>query len=285
MKKLVAFILVLALCLSLCTVTAFADTIDSLTLGYSQKNYKTGSIAWEDSNDLGNRQCTVFLWGGGNKLYTLQLDGNYYDITGDEPELIDISKIDLSIVDTAQYIIYFNLKNTGKTFDNDFSLTINDTNIEEENKKDEIFEQAIQGYHINNNRDQLTISLIENIENESPTKIWDYETLAKGAAIAAGITVVAVGTIHTVKAIKNYKAEKAAAAEAAKLAEMPMVAFGDSGDAVMTLQSELNAQGYACGEADGVFGQNTLNAVIAFQTAKGLTADGVVGAQTWGALL
>ena len=107
----------------------------------------------------------------------------------------------------------------------------------------------------------------------------------KPLLIAAGITVVAVGTIHTVKAIKNYKAEKAAAAEAAKLAEMPMVRMGDSCDAVMTLQTELNAQGYACGEVDGVFGQNTLNAVMAFQTAKGLTADGVVGAQTWGALL
>ena len=114
---------------------------------------------------------------------------------------------------------------------------------------------------------------------------WDYETLAKGAAIAAGITVVTVGTIHTVKAIKNYKAEKAAAAEAVKAVEMPMVAFGDSGDAVTTLQTELNAQGYACGEADGVFGQNTLNAVIAFQTAKGLAADGIVGELTWGALL
>ena len=107
----------------------------------------------------------------------------------------------------------------------------------------------------------------------------------KPLLIAAGITAATVGTIHTVKAIKNYKAEKAAAAEAAKLAEMPMVRMGDSGDAVMTLQTELNAQGYNCGEADGVFGQNTLNAVIAFQTAKGLTADGVVGAQTWGALL
>ena len=97
--------------------------------------------------------------------------------------------------------------------------------------------------------------------------------------------MVTVGTIHTVKAIKNYKAEKAAAAEEAKLAEMPMVAFGDSGDAVTTLQTELNAQGYDCGEVDGIFGQNTLNAVIAFQTANGLTADGIVGELTWGALL
>lgn len=113
----------------------------------------------------------------------------------------------------------------------------------------------------------------------------NWKKLAKGVAITAGITVVTVGTIHTVKAIKNYKAEKAAAAEAAKLAEMPMVRMGDSGDAVMTLQTELNAQGYNCGEVDGVFGQNTLNAVIAFQTAKGLTADGVVGKLTWTELL
>ena len=71
----------------------------------------------------------------------------------------------------------------------------------------------------------------------------------------------------------------------AQAAEMPTVSVGDSNDAVKTLQTELNAQGYDCGEADGVFGQNTLNAVIAFQTANGLDADGVVGAQTWGALL
>lgn len=63
------------------------------------------------------------------------------------------------------------------------------------------------------------------------------------------------------------------------------MAIGDSGDAVTTLQTELNAQGFNCGEVDGVFGQNTYNAVIAFQTAKGLTVDGVVGELTWGALL
>ena len=47
------------------------------------------------------------------------------------------------------------------------------------------------------------------------------------------------------------------------------------------MEGSINAPG----EADGVFGQNTLNAVMAFQTAKGLVADGVVGKLTWGALL
>ena len=64
-----------------------------------------------------------------------------------------------------------------------------------------------------------------------------------------------------------------------------MVAFGDSNDAVKTLQTKLNALGYNCGEADGIFGQNTLNAVMAFQTAKGLIADGIVGKLTWDELL
>lgn len=66
---------------------------------------------------------------------------------------------------------------------------------------------------------------------------------------------------------------------------MPMLGLGSTEEEVKTLQKKLNALGYDCGEADGVFGQNTLNAVIAFQTANGLTADGMVGAQTWAALL
>jgi len=36
--------------------------------------------------------------------------------------------------------------------------------------------------------------------------------------------------------------------------------------------------------ADGIYGPATKDAVIRFQRSKGLTADGVVGAQTWAAL-
>ena len=39
------------------------------------------------------------------------------------------------------------------------------------------------------------------------------------------------------------------------------------------------------GSADGVFGTKTRDAVIAFQTAKGLKADGVIGAETWAELM
>lgn len=55
---------------------------------------------------------------------------------------------------------------------------------------------------------------------------------------------------------------------------------GDRGVRVMLLQSALNTLGYACGNADGVFGSGTLRAVKRFQGANGLTADGKAGTRT-----
>ncbi len=45
----------------------------------------------------------------------------------------------------------------------------------------------------------------------------------------------------------------------------------------------LTSRGFPAGD-DGVFGSGTSGAVIAFQRSQGLTADGVVGPKTWGAL-
>ncbi|MFE3516489.1 peptidoglycan-binding protein [Streptomyces sp. NPDC059166] len=60
---------------------------------------------------------------------------------------------------------------------------------------------------------------------------------------------------------------------------------GSTGDQVKAVQTLLNQQGYEAGAADGVFGSTTQSAVAAFQKARGLTADGVVGPKTWTALL
>ena len=65
---------------------------------------------------------------------------------------------------------------------------------------------------------------------------------------------------------------------------LPTVKRGSKGDAVELLQATLNAQGYDCGEVDGVFGKRTKSAVEAFQKAHSLTVDGIVGRQTWTAL-
>ncbi|MFJ8869520.1 N-acetylmuramoyl-L-alanine amidase [Streptomyces sp. NPDC102473] len=60
---------------------------------------------------------------------------------------------------------------------------------------------------------------------------------------------------------------------------------GSSGAQVSAAQSLLNQQGYDAGTVDGSFGSKTTTAVTSFQRARGLGADGVVGARTWTALL
>ncbi|MEE3718985.1 peptidoglycan-binding protein [Tumidithrix elongata RA019] len=59
---------------------------------------------------------------------------------------------------------------------------------------------------------------------------------------------------------------------------------GSKGADVVQLQQLLKASGYYRGNIDGDFGSGTANAVLSFQQAKGLDADGVVGTRTWQAL-
>ena len=64
----------------------------------------------------------------------------------------------------------------------------------------------------------------------------------------------------------------------------PTVRRGSSGSAVKTLQARLQTLGFDPGPIDGIFGSGTDSAVRAFQRARGLDADGIVGPQTWAAL-
>ena len=61
------------------------------------------------------------------------------------------------------------------------------------------------------------------------------------------------------------------------------LSYGSQGSDVTELQKLLNNHGYSLDE-DGIFGENTKNAVTDFQQKKGLTVDGIVGTNTWGTL-
>jgi len=61
------------------------------------------------------------------------------------------------------------------------------------------------------------------------------------------------------------------------------VKSGSSGQAVIGAQKALTARGYTL-TADGVFGSVTVSKAKAFQTSRGLLADGVVGQATWAKL-
>jgi GH24 family phage-related lysozyme (muramidase) len=59
---------------------------------------------------------------------------------------------------------------------------------------------------------------------------------------------------------------------------------GERGNSVINLQKRLLAKGYKPGTPDGIFGYGTQSAVLAFQRASGLSADGVAGPKTLAAL-
>lgn len=68
---------------------------------------------------------------------------------------------------------------------------------------------------------------------------------------------------------------------------LPLLRKGDKGEVVRAAQYLLNGRGASVGKygADGDFGPATQAAVLAFQRRNGLTADGIIGAQTWAKLL
>ena len=83
---------------------------------------------------------------------------------------------------------------------------------------------------------------------------------------------------------KLYGVSPAMPVETTTVVGRPTVSYGSRGDAVRKLQELLNALGYDCGSVDGIFGSKTKAAVLAFQKANGLGADGIVGPLTWAKL-
>lgn len=65
----------------------------------------------------------------------------------------------------------------------------------------------------------------------------------------------------------------------------PLLRQGDSGAYVKLLQQLLESKLIAVNGIDGIFGSKTLAAVRLFQQEKGLDVDGLVGNNTWSALV
>ena len=64
----------------------------------------------------------------------------------------------------------------------------------------------------------------------------------------------------------------------------PQVKKGAKGNVTRLIQERLNSVGFNI-STDGIFGENTKNAVKVFQKNRGLTQDGIVGPNTWDYLL
>ncbi len=64
----------------------------------------------------------------------------------------------------------------------------------------------------------------------------------------------------------------------------PLIRRGARGNYVCIAQDDLNTLGYRTGGLDGVFGEQTYNAVKRYQSSRGLSADGIIGCNTWRSL-
>jgi peptidoglycan hydrolase-like protein with peptidoglycan-binding domain len=64
----------------------------------------------------------------------------------------------------------------------------------------------------------------------------------------------------------------------------PTLRLRSRGSAVKTLQARLRAVGFDRGPLDWIFGFRTDSVVRAFQRARAIQVDGIVGPQTWAKL-
>lgn len=105
--------------------------------------------------------------------------------------------------------------------------------------------------------------------------------------ITKGTGIIAVKSLAKIHSVFSSRCQAVTAPGARDgMSGLPsltkLLKFGMKDPLVAPLQAYLNAHGHSVGTADGWFGQKTLAAVKAFQSAHGLLPDGIVGALTWG---
>ena len=145
-------------------------------------------------------------------------------------------------------------------------------------------------------------SMLAEVSDGTPPPGTSWPTLKTGSSGAAVVTLQHFLNAHnagldadgqfgpaTNTAVRNFQSAKGLGVDGVVgpqtwSALLVTVSNGDSGNAVKALQTQLNRHGASL-TVDGQFGPATNTAVRNFQTAKGLGVDGVVGPQTWAALI
>lgn len=151
----------------------------------------------------------------------------------------------------------------------------------------------------NSTRNEITYSLIQKGSKGNLVRIAQEKLLVKGYKLPKYGADGDFGT-ETETAVKELQADAKIAVDGIIGNDTwsvlnsdfvkPVVSYpgylikkGQISEDVRKVQAKLIELGYSCGScgADSIFGTNTYNAVIAFQKANGLSADGIVGRKTW----
>ncbi|GHF41625.1 peptidoglycan-binding domain-containing protein [Streptomyces morookaense] len=107
-------------------------------------------------------------------------------------------------------------------------------------------------------------------------------SLLSRAAVLTGAALIGGGLIAAAPAATAAPAQ--AQHFHCKSSDEPQISVGATGPAVEKAQCELNSVLDRHVTADGKFGPKTESATIAFQGCAGLSTDGIIGPDTWGAL-
>ena len=99
-----------------------------------------------------------------------------------------------------------------------------------------------------------------------------------------GLTADGVAGPQTIARIDAAYEEKGSSSSGSSSSSKSGLKIGSTGTDVRDLQNDLTTLGYYWADVTGSFGSKTEEAVIRFQQAKGLTADGVAGSKTLAAI-
>ncbi|QGT99927.1 hypothetical protein SYNTR_1334 [Candidatus Syntrophocurvum alkaliphilum] len=127
--------------------------------------------------------------------------------------------------------------------------------------QNDLTRQGFNTYGVDGIFDQNTHNAVENFQR------------------AKGIQVDGIVGSQTKSALQEEVAKSIALRASLRYSDQTL-SIGSRGEAVSALQDDLTRQGFNTYGVDGIFGQNTHNAVENFQRAKGIQADGIVGPQT-----
>jgi N-acetylmuramoyl-L-alanine amidase len=115
------------------------------------------------------------------------------------------------------------------------------------------------------------------------------KTVGQITTLAASTVIlgVAATAICNLPALGQASAQSEPQSEPAPAAQAgyPLLDIGSTGESVSELQAILKLLGFYPGAVDGTYSQPTLEAVAQFQSAAGISADGITGSSTWQKLL
>ena len=107
---------------------------------------------------------------------------------------------------------------------------------------------------------------------------FDKFVYTKGSTLCLGDILVTKTKGHTV-VVTEGETRDAKAIETSTAVAVPTVKKGSRGENARLLQHNLNQCGYAL-EEDGIFGKLSTAALVRWQNANGLVADGIYGAMS-----